>query len=292
MGGHELSERRACRLVRIRRASFRYVPARQVHEELRERLKELAGERRRFGYRRLHVKLRREGFEVNHKLVYRLYCEEGLSVRCKKRKRLPTGPRVEPRAPTGRNQRWSMDFVSDCLADGRRFRALTIVDEFSRESPTIEVDTSLPGQRVANVLDRLATTRGLPKMLVTDNGPEFTGQALSQWAFENGVELHFIRPGKPTENAFIESFNGKLRDECLNEKWSSSLAEARRIIEEWRRDYNRVRPHSSLGNLTPQEYTHRQCGLWSPTAPAAHTDGTQPVGRAHERADCPITGGQ
>lgn len=144
---------------------------------------------------------------------------------------------------------------------------------------------------VANVLDRLAAVRGLPRVLVTDNGPEFTGRALSQWAFENGVELHFIRPGKPTENAFIESFNGKLRDECLNENWFYSLAEARRIIEEWRRDYNQVRPHSALGNLTPREYTHRLSGLWSPPALAAHPGGNQPVGRTLERANCPITSG-
>ncbi len=233
--------------------------------------------------------LRREGFEVNHKLVYRLYCEEGLSVRCKKRKRLPSGPRVEPTVPTGRNQRWSMDFVSDSLADGRRFRILTIVDDFSRESPATEVDTSLPGRRVVNVLERLKATRGLPEVLVTDNGPEFTGRALSQWAYDNGVELHFIRPGKPTENAFIESFNGKLRDECLNENWFSGLKDAKRIIEEWRMDYNRVRPHSSLGNLAPREYARRLGGLWSPPAPSARQGGDQPAGRVFETVDCPIT---
>lgn len=150
-----------------------------------------------------------------------------------------------------------MDFVSDSLFYGRKFRALTIVDDFSRESPAIEVDTSLSGLRVTRVLDQLAQTRGLPEVITVDNGPEFAGKVLDEWAYRNGVKLHFIRPGKPVENCYIESFNGKFRDECLNENWFSSLQEARNIIEAWRRDYNQYRPHSSLGDLTPEEFVRK-----------------------------------
>lgn len=199
--------------------------------------------------------MRREGFKVNWKLVYRVYREEKLSLRVRKRRRIASLVRVPMDVPKRPNLRWSMDFVSDQLGStGRRFRCLTIVDDFTRECLAIEVDTSLPGDRVARVLDRLAFLRGLPQGIVIDNGPEFTGRALDTWAFARKVKLDHIRPGKPVENAFIERFNGRLRDECLNEHWFSTLKEAQVRIEAWRQDYNRNRPHSSLGDMTPEEF--------------------------------------
>ena len=250
-----LAERRACGLASLSRSTVRYRPRRSGDQELRERLRELAGERRRFGYRRLHVLLRREGHEVNHKRVYRLYREEGLTVRKRRRKRVSRAERVPLQAPAGPNQLWTSDFVHDALFWGRKIRMLTVEDAFTREALAIEVDTSLSGVRVARVLDRVTEERGaVPQVLVLDNGPELTSRALDQWAYKRGVRLHFIDPGKPQQNGFIESFNGKLRDECLNEHWFLSLADARRIVEDWRLDYNQNRPHSSLGNLTPEEY--------------------------------------
>lgn len=192
---------------------------------------------------------------MNHKRVHRLYRLEGLSLRRKSRKR--RGGRVGRLMAARRiNERWSMDFVSDALAGGTRFRAFTIVDDCSRENPAIEVDTSLTGARVVRVLDRIAEERGLPEVIVCDNGPEFISKAVDRWAYEHGVKLHFIQPGKPTQNAFIESFNGKFRDECLNEHWFLDLADARTKIEAWRREYNQERPHSSLGGLTPEEFAN------------------------------------
>lgn len=264
-----LSERRACWLVGMARTSCRYERQRQGREEkLKARLRTLSGERRRFGYRRLTVLLRREGWTVNHKRVYRLYQQEGLQVRRRKRKRIGAVERQPLAIPSRQNERWSMDFVADALTDGRRFRSLNIVDDYNRECLATEVDTSLTGARVVRVLARLRELRGLPQVLVTDNGPEFAGQALDVWAYAQGVKLHFIEPGKPVQNAFIESFNGKMRDECLNEHWFTSLGEARETIEVWRRDYNEVRPHSSLGNRTPQEFTACGAALRSPTAPS------------------------
>ena len=251
----EFSERRACGLVGIGRSSARYTVRRSGDEELRERLRELAGERRRFGYRRLHVMLVREGRMVNHKRIYRLYQEEGLSVRKRSRKRVSREARVPLPAPSGPNQLWSLDFVSDTLSWGRKIRMLTVVDAYTRESLAIEVDTSLSGVRVARVLERVIEERETkPGDIVLDNGPELTSRALDQWAYERGVRLRFIEPGKPVQNAFIESFNGRLRDECLNEHWFLSLPHARRVVEGWRLDYNQNRPHSSLGNLTPEEF--------------------------------------
>jgi putative transposase len=262
-----LSERRACGLAGLGRSSYRYRRQGPDESDLLKRLKELASERRRYGYRRLTVWLRREGQGVNPKRIYRLYREEGLSVKRRRRKRIGAAERQPLTVPTGTNQRWSMDFVSDGLGNGRKFRSLNIVDDYSRECVAAEVDTSLPGVRVVRVLERLRERRGLPQVLVTDHGPEFAGQALDVWAYQRGVRLHFIEPGKPVQNAFIESFNGKMRDECLNEHWFGTLAEARQTIEAWRKDYNEVRPHSSLGNRTPQEFTARGAALWSPTAP-------------------------
>jgi len=262
-----LSERRACGLVGMGRSSCRYRRRPRGEVELRERLRSLAGERRRFGYRRLTVLLRREGWTVNHKRVYRLYGQEGMQVRRRKRKRIAAVERQPFTIPTRPNERWSMDFVSDALTDGRKFRSLNILDDYNRECLAAEVDTSIPGARVVRVLEQLRERRGLPQVLVMDNGPEFAGQALDVWAYQQGVKLHFIEPGKPVQNAFIESFNGKMRDECLNEHWFMSLREARGTMEAWRRDYNEVRPHSALGNQTPQEFTARGAALRSPTAP-------------------------
>ena len=216
---------------------------------LRDRLRTLAGERRRFGYRRLHVLLRREGFLVNLKRIYRLYTQEGLTVRRRKRRRRV--PRGVPRLPTPTriNERWSLDFVLDVLDDGRRFRILTVVDAFTR----------------ACLLQRLIETRGTPARLVTDNGPEFISRALDAWAYAHGIELHFIEPGKPNQNAYVESFNGRMRDECLNEHWFMSLGQARETIETWSQDYNAVRPHSALGDIPPEEF--EQLTLNRATAP-------------------------
>lgn len=239
------------------RSTYGYKPKTQDNRVLRNRLRELAEKRRRFGCPRLHVLLKREGLVVNHKRTERLYREEGLSLRLKKRKRRPAGVRMQLALPSQPNERWSMDFVHDILSNGRRFRALTIVDDFSRECPTIEVDTSIGGFRVTRVLDRLSEARGMPKSITVDNGPEFAGKVLDEWAYRKGVNLNFIQPGKPVQNAYIESFNGRLRDECLNESWFKTLDDARTIIEDWRIDYNRVRPHSSLDDLTPEEYANQ-----------------------------------
>jgi len=191
---------------------------------------------------------------VNHKRTERIYREEGLSLRKRKRKKMAAQTRIELPAPMGLNERWSMDFVTDSIVTGRRFRALAIVDDYSRECPAIEVDTSLGGIRVVQVLERLAETRGLPEVITVDNGPEFTSRVLDEWAYRHGVKLNFIRPGKPIENAYAESFIGRLRDECLNENWFITLKDARAIIESWRIDYNDGRPHTSLGGLTPREF--------------------------------------
>jgi putative transposase len=252
--GFGVSQRRSCRVLAVVRSTIQYRSRRPDGAALRAELVGLAAQRRRFGYRRLTVLLRRNGLRVNHKKVYRLYREEGLAVRRRKRRKLAAGARIVLAAPTQPNQRWSMDFMGDSLATGRTFRILNLVDDYSREAIATEVDTSLPGLRVVRVLERVAQTRPLPAMIVCDNGPEFTGRALDSWAYARGVQLHFIRPGKPIENAFVESFNGRLRDECLNENWFADLQEARSKIGMWRIDYNEVRPHSALGNRTPTEY--------------------------------------
>ncbi len=265
-----MSERHACRVIGFARSSYRHRAAVKPADAARARLRTLAHERPRFGYRRLHVLLQRAGVPVNHKRLWRLYREEGLAVRRKRRTRAAMGCRVLLAPVEQVNERWSMDFVGDSLADGRTFRTLTIVDDFSREAPAIVVDQSLPGERVVRELEQLVRQRGLPGMIVTDNGPEFAGKAVDAWASRRGVKLHFIRPGKPVENAYVERFNGKFRDECLNEHWFTSLAPARAVIEGWRQDYNEVRPHSSLGNQTPAAFARRaQAERRSPTAPFA-----------------------
>jgi len=255
-----LSERRACGLMGMNRGSWRYQRKERNDATLRNRLRELAGERPRFGYRRLYRMLRREKEDgtarwvVNHKRVYRLYREEGLAMQRRKGKRFRAEARVPLVLPTRTNQMWTMDFTRDSLAGGRKFRTLNLMDGYTREALWIEVDNSLPGLRVVRVLERVAEERGVPEAIQVDNGPEFISQVVDQWAYRNGVALHFIDPGKPVQNAFIESFNGKFRDECLNQSWFTSLEDARRIIEAWREDYNTVRPHSSLGYRTPEEY--------------------------------------
>lgn len=249
-----MSERRACGLAGIKRSSFRYRGKNGDDAELKERLRILAVERVRFGYRRLCVLLRREGMIVNHKRVYRIYRKENLAVRSRKGKRRSSFLRQPISAPDQPNQRWSMDFMSDATSDGRRLRILNVVDDFTRESLAICVDSSIPGARVVRTLDRLASERGLPQVIVTDNGPEFTGKALFLWAYANNVRLHFIEPAKPVQNAFVESFNGKFRDECLNQHWFYNLEDARQKIEVWRLDYNLNRPHSALGYQTPTQF--------------------------------------
>lgn len=200
----------------------------------------------------------REGFVINHKRTERIYKEEGLALRIRRRKKMAAIQRVEALAPTRVNERWSMDFVSDALSSGRKIRALTMVDDYSRKCHRIEVDTSIGGQRVVRVLNEIAQGEGLPDLITIDNGPEFIGKALDAWAYQRGIKLNFIRPGKPVDNSFIESFNGRFRDECLNDHWFTSLDEARRIIEDWRIDYNNERPHTSLDNLTPEEFLAKE----------------------------------
>lgn len=255
---HGFSQRRACRLAQLHRATMRYRAQPRDQDLVPERLRELAHQRPRFGYRRLTVLLRRELGPVNHKRVYRLYRAAGLSVRRRPRKRVAATSRPPAVASSTIGTAWSVDFTHDSLTSGRRFRTLNIIDRVSRVCHAIEVDTSLPSTRVIQVFERVAATVGQPHEIRVDNGPEFISRALDGWAYQRGITLDFTRPGKPTDNGHIESFNGKLRDECLNQHWFVSLADARRLIEDWRVDYNTVRPHSALGNLTPQAYCAQQ----------------------------------
>ncbi|WP_412125869.1 IS3 family transposase [Vibrio cyclitrophicus] len=253
--GTQLSERRACLLVGIQRASMRYQPqSNREYDKLQARIKELALERRRFGYRRIHRLLRREGFDVNHKRVYRLYCELGLMVSKRRRRKSQYVEREPLLLPSVPNHTWSMDFVMDALSNGRRIKCLTIVDDYTKECLDIPVATGISGDEVVMTLESIAAFRGYPEAIRTDQGPEFTGKALDQWAYQHGVILKLIQAGKPTQNAYIESFNGKFRDECLNEHWFRDLSHARDLISLWRMDYNENRPHSALGYLTPSEF--------------------------------------
>ena len=258
--GFQVSERRACRIAGVPRSSCRYRSVAADQTALRLRLRDLAATRVRYGYRRLHILLRREGWRVNHKRVYRLYREEGLGIRVKRRKKLASATRVLPPPATQPCERWSLDVLSDSLADGRRFRVLTIVDNVSRVSPAIAVGTSLTGERVVTLLDRLRTTVGVPQRIAIDNGPEFISKTLDAWAYQNGVQLEFSRPGKPTDNAFAESFNGRFRDECLNQHWFAELSEARQTVEAWRIEYNTERPHRGLQQQTPMAWE----AAWAP----------------------------
>ena len=249
---------RACRLAMISRSLWYYRSRRPPQTALTMRMKELAQSRPRFGYRRVHVMLRREGWAVNHKRVRRLYRLEGLQLRLRTRRRKHASlHRGVPPAATRAHERWSMDFVHDALLDGRPFRILTVVDQWSRWSPILEVASSMSGSSVAEALDRVIAEHGAPVSITVDHGTEFTSRALDEWAYRRGLKLDFIRPGKPSENGHIESFNGKLRDECLNANQFLSIDDARSKIEAWRTDYNLRRPHSSLGHLTPNEYVQR-----------------------------------
>jgi putative transposase len=252
---HGMSERRACRVVGAHRRTMRYRhTVRGDEPQLRERLRTLAAEKPRWGYRRLHVLLKREVGTLNRKRVQRLYRLEGLAVRRRKRKRAARGPRGATAQVWQRGEAWAMDFMQDVLSDGRRFRTLNVLDTVTRECLAIEVDTSLPGQRVVRLLDQLVAWHGKPRRITMDNGPEFTGRALDQWAYAHGVALDFIDPGKPMQNGHLESFNGKLRDECLNLHWFRSVPEARGIIGAWKEEYNTERPHSALDDQTPAAY--------------------------------------
>jgi putative transposase len=251
---YQISLRRACGLVGLNRSSYYYRSRAKDQTALRMRIKDLASSRVRYGYLRIHALLRREGWRVNRKRVYRLYREQGLQLRLVKRRKRLSAVRVVRAAATEPNERWSMDFIHDQLADGRRFRCLTLVANFSRVSPAIEVGRSLTGRHVVAVLERLKLERGVPTYISVDNGTEFTSHALEDWAQRNRVQLDFSRPGTPTDNPFIESFNGKLRAECLDQHHFASLEEAKALIEAWRIDYNTYRPHRALGGQTPSEY--------------------------------------
>lgn len=250
------SLRRACRLTRLSRKAAGYAPIERPDAPLRDRLKALGEQYPRYGYLLLHGLLQAEGLVQNRKRTYRLYRGLGMQVRTRRRRKL-VRPRVPMSLPSAPNQRWSMDFVHDQLADGRRIRILNIVDDYSRACVGQLVDLSISGSRVARFLDVLKLTRGLPNTLVTDNGPEMTSKALFFWSRDNDVKLHFIQPGKPTQNAFVESFNARFRDGCLNLQWFKDLADARTLIEAWRRHYNEVRPHSALGYTPPALFERR-----------------------------------
>lgn len=250
-----LPRRRACRLVGLHRSVSYYRSVKNPRLDLRQRMRELARTRVRYGYRRLHVLLRREGWSLGRDQAYRLYCEEGLQLRSKlPRRRKMVVTRRERYVPRRVNQAWSMDFVSDQLVDGRRIRALTVVDVFSREALAIEVGQRMRAENVVEVCNRLVARRGKPKRVFVDNGSEFSGRMFDLWAYHHGVRIDFSRPGKPTDNCFIETFNGSLRDECLNVYWFETLEEAKARIEAWRRDYNESRPHQALREQTPAEF--------------------------------------
>ena len=245
------SQRGACRLTGSARSTIRYCGRRRDDASLRGRLRELAAERPRFGYRRRHIVVRRGGVVVNHKRIERIYREEGLAVRQRQRTAIVRIRRGRPPAPQRANEQWALDFLQDALASGRTIRLLSVMDVFTREALAREVDTSLPGTRVVRVLDRLRGERPLPAQIVLDNGPELISRVLEQWAHQHAVTLHFIDPGKPIQNAFCESFHGRVRDECLNEHWFLGLGDARRLVEAWRQDDHQERPHSALGYQTP-----------------------------------------
>jgi putative transposase len=255
---HGYSERRACALTRQHRSTQRKPSIRDPRLEIRQRMHEIVQTRIRYGYRRVHIMLRREGWAVGKNLVYRLYREEGLVLRSKRpRRRKMVVHRKARYAPMRPNEVWSLDFIHDQLSNGDKFRALTVVDVFSREGLAIEVGQRLRGEHVVEVLNRLVRQRGAPKYLFADNGAEFTGHLVDLWAYHHRTRIDFSRPGKPTDNAFIETFNGSLRDECLNVHWFETLAEARCLIEAWRVEYNESRPHMALGNIPPREYALR-----------------------------------
>lgn len=254
MDSFGLSERRACRLTQVNRSTNRY-ESRVVDDiDLRDRIKFLAQRHPRYGCPRIYNRVKRQRPDVNHKKVERIYQEEELSLRKKRHKKVRSEAREKPEEPTAPNQQWAMDFMSDKIAGGRKFRTFNVIDVFTREILAIKVSTSIPGSIVTQVLERIGERQGLPDLFRCDNGPEFTGMILDQWCYDHGVQLSFINKGKPTENCYIESFNGKFRDECLDMNWFVSLDQAERAIEQWRKEYNEIRPHSSLGGHSPLEF--------------------------------------
>ena len=274
MAEYGFSERQACKLVGMNRGSYRYEARPDRNQQLRQDLIALAREKPRYGYRRLFALLKRRGCQVNLKRIHRLYQEEKLGVRRMKRKRLRRAAALNE-GLTGANQQWALDFVSDGIATGRGLRILTVVDSYTRECPVIAVDTSLSSRRVTRILEKVIAERGAPKTLRCDNGPEFISQHFADWCKNRGISIVHIQPGKPSQNGHIESFNGRFRDECLNISWFLNLADARRKIESWRKEYNTERPHSSLGYVTPEEFAGRvaSTSLSSVTAPGALCQG-------------------
>jgi putative transposase len=260
-----VSRRRICELLHVAESSQRYV-SRKNDEGLRRKLVEAAREKPRWGYRRLQFVLREKGLDVNHKKVYRVYREEGLSIRRKRRKRLQRAGFARPTV-TGANQEWALDFVHDAAESGRKFRVLSVIDVYTRECLALEVETSFASRRVTRELDRIVAERGAPEAIRCDNGPEFTSRHILAWALERKIELAHIEPGRPVQNAYVESFHGKLRDECLNASWFGNLLEARAKIGAWKEEYNEERPHSSLGYMAPREFARRMAALRSPAAP-------------------------
>ncbi len=278
-----MSERRACKVSGCDRMTARYRSRRPDDPRLRERMVAIARERRRFGYRRLHVMLKREGFAVNHKRVFRIYREEGLKVKKRGGRKRALGTRTPMPPAASPNDRWSLDFVADQFVCGRRFRILAIYDDCTRECLAAVADVSLSGVRTARELDRLIAARGRPKSIVSDNGTELTSNAILAFAADAKIDWHYIDPGKPVQNAFIESFNSRLRDEFLNETLFTSLGQARFALEDWRRDYNHVRPHSRIGWKTPAEYA---AGFVTRRAKALElSDGSAPWPVAHNVAE-------
>lgn len=255
--GYRLSERHALRIVGMSASAYRYQPVPDNNHALREQIIALAHRHRRYGAGMIYLKLRQAGLKVNHKRVDRIYAEAGLQVKRRKRKKVPVSDRHPLARPPRANQVWSMDFVFDRTADGRVIKCLTIVDDATHEAVAIVPERAIGGYVLTRILDRLAVTRGLPQAIRTDNGKEFCGRIMLNWAHARGVKLFLIQPGKPNQNAYIESFNGRLRDECLNEHWFTSLAHATVIIETWRREYNEERPKKGLGGLTPSAYAKK-----------------------------------
>lgn len=276
----KVSERRACALMGQHRSTQRHVSRKREIAGLEERLLEHAAERPRFGYKRLTVLLRREGFRVNHKRIYRMYRERELAVRRKRRKRASQAPREALPAAAAINDCWSMDFLSDALVDCRAMRVFAAVDDFSRRCVAMEFDVALPADRITRVLDQAIELYGKPKRIRTDNGPEFTSKAFDAWAYGHKIEHHFIRPGKPVENAFAESFNGRVRDEFLNQHCFASIQHARDLGVDWRDDYNAVRPHTSLDGRSPEQFIAEQGGpLGAHPAPRVDNSPTQQPAR-------------
>jgi transposase InsO family protein len=262
-----LSERRCLKVARMSPAALRYEPRPDRNEPLRRRIVELAQRHRRYGSPMIYLKLRQAGLAVNHKRVERLYRLEKLQVRRRRRKKIPVSERQPLIRPGGPNQVWSMDFVFDRVAGGRTIKCLVIVDDATHEAVAIEAQQSMGGNHLTRILDAICSRRGRPAVIRTDNGPEFIGKAMLNWAYRNNVALKLIEPGKPNQNAYVESFNGRLRDECLNEHWFISLAHAQQVIENWRREYNEQRPKKSLGGLTPAMYA-KQMAEKAPTMAA------------------------